>query len=123
METENREFYIKYNDNQPVLIETQYNTNGQKRDRALTSVGHLVAAYKTAVAPRFDATPTDELTIHSVTDGVEATYDTWDFLTALGENGRTGTNPLIIRSQGMLYLNHRYRSAGKSAKLFQYANF
>jgi hypothetical protein len=117
--TENQTFFIQYNQNQPVLIETQYNTNGQKRDRALTSVGHLVAAY-------FPNSPPNELaqyTLHSVTDGVEATYNTWDSLTALGPNGKTGTSPLIIRSRGMRYIYHRSRSAGKVAKLFQYVNF
>jgi hypothetical protein len=120
--TENQTFFIQYNQNQPVKIETRY-IGEQERRRPLTDVADLVAAYKTAVAPLLDNSSLAQLTLHSVTDGVEATYNTWDSLTALGPNGKTGTSPLIIRSRGMRYIYHRSRSAGKVAKLFQYANF
>ena len=45
---ENKEYYIKYLDNQPVSIETAYNSNGENRNRPLTTAAHLVAAYKAA---------------------------------------------------------------------------
>ncbi len=51
---ENKQFYIKYLTNQPIKVETHY-IGEQDRRRPLTEVGDLVAAYKTAVAPRFDS--------------------------------------------------------------------
>jgi hypothetical protein len=38
-------------------------------------------------------------TIHSITNGVESSYNSWDSLTVLGENGTIGINPLIIESK------------------------
>jgi hypothetical protein len=39
---ENKAFYVKYLDNQPVEVETHYNGELERR-RPLTNVGHLVA--------------------------------------------------------------------------------
>jgi hypothetical protein len=39
------------------------------------------------------------LTLHSISNGLETNYNSWDPLTVLGENGRLGTNPLIIKSK------------------------
>ncbi|KAJ1501771.1 hypothetical protein HMI55_003226, partial [Coelomomyces lativittatus] len=66
---DNKTFYVKYLNNQPVPIDTHYNGD-QKRSRPLSTVAHLVAAMKTAVTPRFDSTPTDELTLH-LPEGIE----------------------------------------------------
>ena len=60
---ENREFYIKYLDYQPVSIESHF-IGDTERGRPLRTVGQLIVAYKTAVTPRFDSIPTDELTLH-----------------------------------------------------------
>ena len=45
-------FYVKYVENQAVPIDTHYNNMGeQERRRPLSTVAHLIAAYKTAVVP------------------------------------------------------------------------
>ena len=90
--------FIQYQNNSPVPIFTQ-NLLVSLTQGELPVVADLIAGYKNAVAPRFDSTPTDELTLHSINNGVETCYNTCDFLTVLGENGTTGFNPLIIRQQ------------------------
>ena len=101
---ENTELYIKYltnqnlnNQNQPVPIDTAYG-RGPQGALSLTTVAHLIAAYKTAVAPLLDHSSLAQLTLHSINNGVEASYNSWDPLTVLGENGKTGICPLIIKS-------------------------
>jgi hypothetical protein len=88
---ENREFYDKYQNNQLVPIDTSYG-RGTQGTLPLLTVAHLVAAYKTAVAPRFDHSSLAQLTLHSISNGLEATYNSWGPLTVLGENGRLGTS-------------------------------
>lgn len=61
---QNQEFFIKYKDNQAVPIDIAFKIDGEKRDRPLSTVAHLVAVYKTAVAPRFDHSSLAELTLH-----------------------------------------------------------
>jgi hypothetical protein len=101
--------YFKYLENQAVPIDTHYNSSGQKRDRELTSVSHLITGMysKTTVACVQEPTRAllglsveyGPLTLHSISNGVETNYNSWDTLTVLGENGRLGTNPLIIKSK------------------------
>ena len=65
---ENMTFYVKYNHNRAVGVETLFNTSGEVRNRPLETVGQLISAYKLTVAPRFASTPTDELTLHFPSD-------------------------------------------------------
>ncbi len=92
----NKEYYIKYLTNGPVAIETHY-IGEQDRRRPLTTVGRLVAAYRHNSL--LATTPLELLTLHSISNGVEINYNSWDPLTVLGENGRLGTKPLIIKSK------------------------
>ena len=116
---ENKDIYIKYQENQPVLVETLYNNHGGKRDRPLTTVAHVVAAYKTAVAPRFDSTPTDELTLHlpegvdrsaleedcfAATDSTGTALDSGCLLSALGSLGSKSKVPLVVKSNSITCL-------------------
>ena len=95
-----QEIFIKYKENQPVPIEISYG-RGPQGTIPLLTVAHLIAAYKTAVAPRFDSTPTDELTLHySPGNGVEVNYNSWDPISGLGVNGKYGTNPLVVKRSG-----------------------
>jgi len=111
---ENKQYYIKYLTNGPVKVETHY-TGEKDRRRPLTDVGDLIAAYKTAVAPRFDSTPTDELTLHlpgsisrsasgleedcfANVDSTDTTLDSGCPLSSLGAFGSKSKQPLIIKS-------------------------
>jgi hypothetical protein len=94
---ENNKFYVKYQNKQPIKVETHIDIQRGRREFPLDNVGHLVAAYKTAVAPLLDSTPADELTLHCISNGLETNYNFRDPLTVLGQNKRLGTNPLIIR--------------------------
>ncbi|OAJ43390.1 hypothetical protein BDEG_26755 [Batrachochytrium dendrobatidis JEL423] len=89
-------FYIQYKDNSPVSIFT-YFVEKQVEKKTLLTVFDLVSAYKTTSFLK--NTPTELLTIYSVVDGVEMTYNSWDPISALGENGTTELNPLIIKSK------------------------
>ena len=57
----------------------------------------LKVAYKTAAAPRFDAIPIDELSLHSIVDGEENMLEI-DTLLSTITFGSTARNPLVIRS-------------------------
>ncbi|KAJ3235988.1 hypothetical protein HDU77_011872, partial [Chytriomyces hyalinus] len=50
------------------------------------------------MAPRFDATPTDELTLHAVVDGVESTLAGNQLLSLISTASCSFDNPLIIKS-------------------------
>ena len=60
----NKEFYIKYLDNQIVLIETHFTSNGQKRDRPLSFVSHLIAAFQARPGSLLANTDSGLITIH-----------------------------------------------------------
>jgi hypothetical protein len=62
---ENREFFIKYLNYQPVGIRTHIlNTNTFELIQTIATVGDLIGAYKTAVAPLLDLFSTAQLTLH-----------------------------------------------------------
>ena len=61
-------------------------------------MGDLLSAIKTVLPNTFGSVNMDELSLHSVCNGVETSYNSWDPLTVLGENGKTGPNPLIIKT-------------------------
>lgn len=69
---ENRSFYIQYQLYQSVKINTHIGAGRKIREYPLIDVADLIDAYKNAVAPRFDNTPGDEITLHQVVDGVES---------------------------------------------------
>jgi hypothetical protein len=52
---ENREFYVKYLDNQAVAIDTSYG-RGPQGSLALLTVAHLIGAVKQALAPLLNHT-------------------------------------------------------------------
>ncbi|KAL5040653.1 hypothetical protein RTP6_7852 [Batrachochytrium dendrobatidis] len=94
---ENRQFYIQYLHNQPVGLRTHIlNTNTFVWVQTLFTVGDLVAAYKTATTPRFDAVPVDELTIHYVVDGPAIAGDV--LLTSIQEPVGSYNQPLVIKA-------------------------
>ena len=98
---QNKEFFLKYQENQPTGVKTHIlNTITFEWFQTVFSVGDLVAAYKTAVAPLLNDSSLAVLTLHSSSvNGIETSYNSWDPLSVLGENGRLGTSPLIIKSK------------------------
>jgi hypothetical protein len=96
---ENKQFYIKYLTNQPVGLKTHIliNTTGLWV-QTLFTVGDLIAAFQQLPNSPLAHAFVGDLTLHYINNGVETNYNSWDSLTVLGENGRLGTTPLIIRS-------------------------
>ena len=92
---DNKTFYLTYLDNQAVPIETHYNGE-QDRKRPLSTVAHLIAAYKTAVAPLLDRTSLGQLTLHFDTHSIALEPD--QSLSAIS-CGRTAKTALIIKSK------------------------
>ena len=93
---ENIVFYIKYKDNQPVKIQTHFDHNRNKREQPLSDVADVIGAAKQALAPRFDSTPSDELTLHAAVDA-EALRPGLSLVDVA--SGHTDDNPLIIKSK------------------------
>jgi hypothetical protein len=90
---DNQKFYVKYSENQTVTVETHF-IGEQNRRRPLLEIGDLIAAF-------FPNTPPNELgqySLYFIDNGVEINYNSCDPLTVLGDHGKLGTNPLIIRS-------------------------
>jgi hypothetical protein len=91
--------YIQYQNNSPVPLFTQSLPVPQGEEPV---VGDLIAGTRRLIVaffPSADPVTLGQYTLHSVVDGVETSYNSWDQLTILGENGRLGTKPLIIRSR------------------------
>ena len=102
---ENIVFYIKYKDNSAVLIESHWNGDSQ-RQRPLTTVSHLIGAYKTAVAPLLDHSSVAQLTLHAAVDA-EALRPGLSLVDVA--SGHTDDNPLIIKSKNRKSLLNRNR--------------
>ncbi|KAJ8330828.1 hypothetical protein O5D80_000854 [Batrachochytrium dendrobatidis] len=104
---ENKSFFIQYLDNQPVEIETHFNGEVERK-RPLDNVSKLIAAVKQALPSKLGTIDLDELTLHFVLDGVEMTYNSWNSITAIGNNGTTGLNPLVIKSKSDVNMDINY---------------
>ncbi|OAJ41504.1 hypothetical protein BDEG_25087 [Batrachochytrium dendrobatidis JEL423] len=93
---ENKAFYIKYLDYQPVKIETHFNGELERR-RPLTDVGGLVAAVTVEPTRRLAGIPEDygPLTLH-LPDGPAIPGNT--LLTSIQQPTGSYDHPLIIRS-------------------------
>ena len=65
----NKTFYIYFNNNnnnEKVGIETQFNALGTKLDREITTVDHLIKAFKNEVSQLFKDTPIVYLKLHEL---------------------------------------------------------
>ncbi|TPX54760.1 hypothetical protein CcCBS67573_g09539 [Chytriomyces confervae] len=93
----NEVFWVQYQTNQPVKIETHQFVNAKGQwVQTLFNVADMIGAVKQTMAPRFDATPTDELTLHAVVDGPALEPD---LLLSELTAGRTAKTALIIKSK------------------------
>ena len=70
--TQNLTFYVKYKNKSAVPVYTNFPPSAYVGPKPLETVGQLIFAYKTSVAPRFASTPTDELTLHLPTSIISA---------------------------------------------------
>ncbi|KAI8909104.1 hypothetical protein EDD86DRAFT_276016 [Gorgonomyces haynaldii] len=95
--TDNKTFYVIYQENQSVAVETHFTPDGGDRKRPLSTVGQLIAAFKEAVKPDLDQVSVQKLTLHPAEDA-----------DALDEFGEEPT--LIIKST----LNRRTSSTGSN---------
>ena len=93
----NKSFFIQYSQNQPVEINSHINNERTAlRLFPLEKVAHLVAAYKTAVAPLLDHSSVAQLTLHAAVDA-EALRPGLSLVDVA--SGHTDDNPLIIKSK------------------------
>ena len=90
--------YVKYGNNGTVGFSTHREFDGSLRLKILSSFQDLVAAFQQLPNSPLSNTFIGEITLYYVSNGVETSYNSWDSLTLLGDNGKTGPNPLIIRS-------------------------
>jgi hypothetical protein len=95
---ENKQYYIKYLANTVGVKTHILNTNTFAWVQTLLTVGDLVAAFQALPNSPLASFFAGDLSLHSLSDGVETSYNSWDPLSVLGENGKLGTNPLIIKS-------------------------
>ena len=91
MQMERRRLFVKYLDYEPVLV--PFPTENDPL------VAHLIAAFQERPGSLLANTDSGLITLHFVDNGVEITYNSWDPLTILGENGTNGANPLIIKAR------------------------
>ena len=93
----NKTFFIQYSQNQPVEINSHINNERTAlRLFSLENVAHLVAAYKTTVAPLLDQSSLAELTLHSSIDGPAIPGNT--LLSSIQQPVGSYEQPLIIKS-------------------------
>ncbi|KAK6091824.1 hypothetical protein MT418_007793 [Batrachochytrium dendrobatidis] len=98
---ENKQFYIKYLENQPVGLRTHINNERTAlRPFPLDSVADLVAAFQ--ALPNSPLAFVGDLTLHYVVDGVETSYNSWDPIastnrvTNIIKGKRPQSSPFII---------------------------
>ena len=104
--------FIRYEKN-VVSVDTSFG-RGPQRDLPLEIVGDLIAAFFPNTAPN----ELGQYTLYSINNGVETSYNSWDLLTLLGDNGKTGPNPLIIRSLNDPIENEKISSLNIKGILF-----
>lgn len=81
--------FIQYKNRNSVPVDITFG-KGPREDQPLEIVGDLIAAVKKLLPSKLGSVDPDELTLHSVNNGVETRYNSWDPLTLLGDNGKTG---------------------------------
>ena len=96
LKMENKSFFIQYSHYEPIEINSHFNNDKTgSRLFALETVGHLIAAAEETRQLGLQK-HYGPLGLYSVSDGVQIIYNSWDFLSCLGENGRNKKNPLVV---------------------------
>jgi hypothetical protein len=96
----NKSFYIQFEQNQALMIETHIGNEGSKGKLPLKDVGDLIKAFKTAAAPRLDNIPVDEITLHENKDGGLIENEALSPDVSLFEihGGQCHDDPLVIKT-------------------------
>eukprot|EP00835_Amoeboradix_gromovi_P001360 NODE_60_length_25605_cov_0.732377.p9 type:complete len:267 gc:universal NODE_60_length_25605_cov_0.732377:12163-11363(-) len=113
--TENREFYVKYKDNQAVKIETHY-TGENTRKRALRDVADLIKATTVEPTRRLLDLPEQfrSLTLHYIEDGMESAPLEPDFPLTAVKYGATAKTALIVKSKNDMDVDSSPTTSGSS---------
>jgi hypothetical protein len=95
----NRAYYIQHKDSQgPAKIHSHLDTQLQARPLPLMDVADLIYQFQSLRNSPLALTFVGDISLHSILNGVEVTYNHRDTLDLMSVNVGTGTNPLIIRS-------------------------
>ncbi|KAI8829749.1 hypothetical protein BJ741DRAFT_669245 [Chytriomyces cf. hyalinus JEL632] len=98
MDVDRKVFFVRYQNNEPVGIRTHlFSIAAGKWTQTLFNVSDVIGAVKLALAPRFDATPMDELTLHAVAEDVEGSRLEPDLLLSTLSDGLSAM--LVIKSK------------------------
>jgi hypothetical protein len=96
---ENTKFYIKYNTEKPVRIETHVTTLSTIREVPLEAVADLIQAFQALPGSPLAGTFAGLITVYAVVDGEETTLED-DFPLVELYSGKTKEDPLIIKANG-----------------------
>ncbi|TPX49701.1 hypothetical protein CcCBS67573_g10145 [Chytriomyces confervae] len=96
----NQVFWVQYQTNEPVKIETQY-AGEQKRRNSLSVVADMIGAAAIGATRRLLGLPKQfgPLTLHAVADGVESNLPGNQLLSLIPTASCSFDNPLIIKSK------------------------
>jgi len=97
----NKTFFIKYQNSTPVAIETHFTLDGSERKRPLLTAVHLMTEFKKVVSPLLDSCSIATLSLYSLsTDSygliVESALEPDLELSSL-DLGRTSKTPLLVK--------------------------
>jgi hypothetical protein len=119
---ENREFYVKYLDNQAVAIDTSYG-RGPQGSLALLTVAHLIGAFQARPGSLLANTDAGLITLHlpegtakdcleedcfANVDESDTTLDPGCPLSNFGSIGAKSKEPLIIKSRNPSLMYDRF---------------
>ncbi|KAI8845365.1 hypothetical protein BJ741DRAFT_145871 [Chytriomyces cf. hyalinus JEL632] len=109
MDMDRKIFFVRYQNNEPVAIRThQFSNATGKWTQTLFNVLDVIGAVKLALAPRFDATPMYELTLHAVAEDVEGPRLEQDLLLSTLSDGLSAR--LVIKSKRDMDVHHSHVS-------------
>jgi len=105
---ENKEFYIKYEDNQAVKVSTHIDAQRVRRDFPLEDVADLIAAFQSLPGCPLATVFAGDITLHNVVDRVEKSALEPDSPLSAITTGTTAKTALVIKSK-----NHVDTAAGE----------
>ncbi|KAJ3379978.1 hypothetical protein HDU80_002247, partial [Chytriomyces hyalinus] len=114
----NQVFWVQYQTNQPVKIETHY-VGERERLRPLSDVADVIGAATLGTTRRLIGLPKDfaPLTLHAAVDGVEGPALEPDLPLSTLSAGLTAKTALVIKSKSdMLVDSSRTSGSGKSSR-------
>ncbi|TPX40250.1 hypothetical protein CcCBS67573_g10635, partial [Chytriomyces confervae] len=109
----NQVFWVQYQTNQPVKIETHY-VGERERRRPLSDVADVIGAATLGTTRRLIGLPKDfgPLTLHAVVDGVEGPALEPDLPLSALSSGLTAKTALVIKSKSDMHVHDSSRTSG-----------